>query len=148
MKVVLLKDVAGQGKAGTILEVSDGYARNYLLKNKLAMEATPAKLAEIKQQEEALRRRKELEKQEWQQKADQISALQITLKVKCGEGGKIFGSIQSANIADELKKHGIEIDKKKIVLPQPIKSAGDYIIEVRPYPEVTAKLRVKVEQTV
>ncbi|HHW90032.1 MAG TPA: 50S ribosomal protein L9, partial [Clostridiales bacterium] len=126
MKVILLKDLNSKGKAGELIEVSDGYARNYLLKNKLAIEATPAKIKEIKQKQEAEERKRAQERQEWLQKADQINKTEITLKVKCGENGKVFGSIQSANIADELKKLGIEVDRKKIVLPQPIKNIGTY----------------------
>ncbi|HEY8419727.1 MAG TPA: 50S ribosomal protein L9 [Clostridia bacterium] len=144
MKVILLKDVNAQGKAGDLIEVSDGYARNYLLKNKLAVEATPAKIQELKQKQEAEERKKALEKEHWSKVAAQINATEITLKVKSGENGKIFGSIQSANIADELKKLGLDIDKKKIVLPQPIKNTGTYFIEIKPYPEITAKLKVNV----
>lgn len=146
MKVILLKDVNSKGKAGELIEVSDGYARNYLLKNKLAIEATPAKINELKQKQEAEERKRAQEREHWLQKAAQINATQITLKVKSGENGKIFGSIQSANIADELNKLGIEIDKKKIVLPQPIKTTGTYTIEIKPYPEITAKLTVNVIQ--
>ncbi|NLC17368.1 MAG: 50S ribosomal protein L9 [Clostridiales bacterium] len=146
MKVILLKDLNSKGKAGELIEVSDGYARNYLLKNKLAIEATPAKIKEIKQKQEAEERKRAQERQEWLQKADQINKTEITLKVKCGESGKVFGSIQSANIADELKKLGIEVDRKKIVLPQPIKNIGTYQIEIKPYPEITAKLKVNVIQ--
>ncbi|HEY8423893.1 MAG TPA: 50S ribosomal protein L9 [Clostridia bacterium] len=144
MKVILLKDVPTKGKAGELIEVSDGYARNYLLKNKLAVEATPARINEIKQKQEAEERKKALEREHWFKVAAQINAAEITLKVKSGENGKIFGSIQSANIADELKKLGIEIDKRKIALAQPIKSTGTYIIEVKPYPEISAKLKVNV----
>ncbi|HEY8391069.1 MAG TPA: 50S ribosomal protein L9 [Clostridia bacterium] len=144
MKVILLKDVPTQGKAGELLDVSDGYARNYLIKNKLAIEATPAKINEINQKKEAEARRRAKERAEALEKAELIRKAHITLKVKCGANGKVFGSIQSANIADELKKQGIEVDRKKIVLPQPIKTAGEYEVEIRPYPEIVAKLKVSV----
>ena len=144
MKVILLKDVVSQGKAGELIDVSDGYARNYLIKNKLAIEATQAKINEINQKKQAEERKRAIEREECRAKADIINKTQITLKVKCGANGKVFGSIQSANIADELKKHGIEIDRKKIVLPNPIKTAGEYEIEIRPYPEIGAKLKVSV----
>lgn len=144
MKVILLKDVVSQGKAGELLDVSDGYARNYLIKNKLAIEATQAKINEINQKKEAEERKRAKERAEWLEKAKIIDQTKITLKVKCGAGGKVFGSIQSANIADELKKQGIEVDRKKIVLPNPIKTAGEYEIEIRPYPEITAKLKLSV----
>lgn len=144
MKVVLLKDVPTQGKAGELIDVSDGYARNYLIKNKLAIEATTSKINEIKQKEEAQKRRIAFEREEWQKKAKILNDTEIVLKVKCGASGKIFGSIQSANIADELKNKGIELDRRKIVLPQPLKTVGDYVIEVRPYPEIIAKLKVKI----
>lgn len=144
MKVILVKDVPSQGKAGEMINVSDGYAVNYLIKNKLAVEATPARIAELKQKQEALERKKAEEKAYWQAQAKILSQTTVTIKVKCGAEGKIFGSVQSANIADALKEQGIELDKKKIALPEPIKSIGSYVVEARPYPEITAKFKVEI----
>ena len=145
MKVILLKDVKAQGKAGEVITVSDGYAVNYLIKNKLAEEATAARLAQLKTKQEAVAHHKAVEKQQFMELAKKLNVATVTLKVKCGETGKIFGSIQSANIADALAAQGLVVDKKKIVLPDPIKSVGVYKVEIRPYPEVSAKLTVKVE---
>lgn len=147
MKVILTKNVPSQGKAGDLIDVSDGYAVNYLIKNKLAIEATSAKINEINQQRAAKEHKLAMEKEFWKGQAKVLSDTVVNLKVKAGAGGKVFGSIQSANISDELKKMGIDLDKKKIVLPDPIKNIGTYHVEVRPYPEISAKITVVVTQS-
>lgn len=145
MKVILLKDVKAQGKAGEIINVSDGYAANYLFKNKLAEEATAARIAEISQKKASAQHHKDEEKKHFEELARTINKLSITVKVKCGENGKVFGSIQSANIADELKRaHGIDIDKKKFVIDSPIKSTGEYKVDIHIYSEIKCKLTVVV----
>lgn len=146
MKVILLKDVKAQGKAGEVITVSDGYAVNYLFRNNLAEEATPGKLAQLKDKQSAVAHHKEEEKQEYVALCKKISGMTVQLSVKCGEGGKVFGSIQSANISDALAKQGVSIDKKKIVLAEPIKSVGTYKVEIKPYPETSATLTVVVTQ--
>lgn len=147
MKVILLQDVKGQGKKGQVVNASDGYARNYLLPNKLAVEATSKNLNDLKNKQMAESNRKKQELEEAKKQAEALSKLELTIKAKCGENGKLFGSVTNKEIADTLKaQHNINIDKKKIVLQEPIRSLGTFQLEVKVYPEVTAKLNVKVEE--
>jgi large subunit ribosomal protein L9 len=145
MQVILIKDVKGSGKKGDIVNVSDGYARNYLFKNGLAKEANSANIAQNKQEKESTSFHKSVELANAKELAKKLNTKTINLSVKCGENGKIFGSITSKEIAEELEKQGIEIDKRKIVLDSPIKNAGVYIITAKIYPEVTSKFKVVVE---
>ncbi len=145
MKVILLNDVKGSGKKGEIVNVSDGYARNYLFKNGLAKEANSANLAQNKQQKESSAFHKSIEIAEAKELAKKLSTKTVTLSIKCGENGKIFGSVTSKEIADELIKQGIEIDKRKIVLESPIKNSGIYTITAKIYPEITAQFKVVVQ---
>ncbi|MBR2967311.1 MAG: 50S ribosomal protein L9 [Clostridia bacterium] len=145
MKVILIKDVKAQGKKGDVIEVSDGYARNFLLKNKLAIEANSVNLNSLKVSQAAADHRKEVEKAEAKKIAEKISGMTVTIKLKVSETGKIFGALNTQAIADALKKEGVEIDKKKIVLPEPIKSVGSHTVTVKPYAEISAKLKVVVE---
>jgi len=147
MKVILLQDVKGQGKKGDIVNVSDGYARNFLFPKGLAQEANSKNLAEWENKKKAEVLKKQREFEESRKLADRLSKLTVTIKAKSGENGKLFGSVTSKEIADELKKqHNIELDKKKIVLPEPIKNLGTFSLEVKVYPEVSGKLTVKVEE--
>ena len=145
MKVILLEDVKSIGKKGQIIDANDGYARNFLFKKKLAVEATNANMNDLKlqknndikvakeQHEAALAFAKELEEKE------------IKLSIKAGEGGRTFGSVSSKEIAQAFKEQcGVEIDKKKIQLPEAIKSFGAYDVKVKLHPQVTGTLRVKV----
>ena len=142
MKVILVQDVKGIGKAGTVAKVSDGYARNMLLPRGLAKEATDANLKAL-ERENALRAARFAEDQE---SAKKIALLKVKIETKSGEGGRLFGSITSKDIADALKEqHGIEIDKKKMLLDSPIKQAGEHTVEVKLFQDVTAKLRVVIE---
>lgn len=146
MKVILLEDVKGLGKKGQIAKVSDGYARNLLLPKKLVKEATDANIRELERQNavNAARRAEDLESA--QAMAKRLALLKVTIESKSGEGGRLFGSITSKDIADALEaQHKIEVDKKKFLMDGPIKQAGEHIIEIKLYPEVTAKLRVVVE---
>ena len=145
MKVILLKDVKGQGKKDDIIDVSDGYARNFLLKNGLAKEATATNVNSVNIAKKAEEHRKAVEKAEAMELAKKISAISVTVKIKVGETGKLFGALNTQAIADALKaQHNIDIDKKKIVLADPIKSIGVYTVTVKPYAEVSAKLQVNV----
>ncbi|MCR5116569.1 MAG: 50S ribosomal protein L9 [Lachnospiraceae bacterium] len=147
MKVILLQDVKSLGKKDQIVEVNDGYARNFILPKKLGVEASSGNLNTLKLQKaneakvaaENLAKAKEF--------AEELSKLTVVVKMKAGEGGRAFGSVSSKEIAEEAKKqHGVEIDKKKIVLPEAIKAFGAYEITVKLHPEVQAKLKVKVEE--
>lgn len=143
MKVILKADVKGLGKKGDIVNTSDGYARNFLFPKGAAMEATEGNLKaqEAFKAKEAKKKAEEAESA--RELAKRISGLSVTISVKTGENGKLFGSITSKDIAEELKKqHGIEIDKKKFVLDEAIKTSGEYSVEVKVYPEISGKLKV------
>ncbi|MFY9176998.1 MAG: 50S ribosomal protein L9 [Caldicoprobacterales bacterium] len=147
MKVILLDNVKGTGVKGEVVNVSDGYARNFLFPKGLAIEATKANLNELKKKEKAAQRRREQEMQEAREMANRISDLTLVIKAKSGENGKLFGSVTNKEIAQELKKqHNIDIDRKKIVLNEPIKQLGQQDLEVKLYPEISGKLTVKVEE--
>ncbi|MDI9512843.1 MAG: 50S ribosomal protein L9 [Caldicoprobacterales bacterium] len=145
MKVILTKDVKGQGKKGDVVNVSDGYARNYLFPNKLAIEASNKNLNEVKAKKAADARRKKEELEQAKLLAKKISDVEVLVRAKSGDQGKLFGSITSKDIADAaLKQHKLKIDRKKIVLTEPIKSLGSFSLEVKVYPDVSASLNVKV----
>lgn len=146
MKVILLKDVKGHGVAGEVVDVSPGYARNYLLPRGFAEEATKQNLARAKSRQKAEKKRREQEFKEAKELVETLSNITVTLKAKSGESGKLFGSITSKEIAEALKdQHGIELDRRKIVLDEPIKTLGVMELDVRVYPEVVGKLKVSVE---
>lgn len=145
MKVILLEDVKGQGKKGEVIEVSDGYGRNVLIKKKLGLEATPKNLNDLKLKNahqakvdaENLAAAKEL--------ATKMESFMVETKVKVGEEGKIFGSVSSKEIATAVEaQYGEKLDKKKIVLEEPIKTIGVHEVKVKLHPEVTAVLKVNV----
>ena len=144
MQVILKADVKGTGKKGEIVNVSDGYASNFLLKRGLATVCNNESLSANKQQKEAYAYHKAVEKAEAEKLAEKLKTVKLTLTTKCGENGKIFGSITNKEIADELAKIGIELDKKKIVLPLPIKNSGSYTITAKIYPEVSANFKLEV----
>ena len=147
MKVILLKDVRGSGVKGDVINVSDGYARNYLFPRGLAIEATKANLNELKNKEKAEEKRKEQAAQEAREIADKLSDITLVIKAKSGENGKLFGSVTNKEIAQELKKqHKIAIDRKKIVLDEPIKQLSEMEVDVKLYPEISGKLRIRVEE--
>ncbi|MCB8818642.1 MULTISPECIES: 50S ribosomal protein L9 [Desulfosporosinus] len=145
MKVILQADVKGTGKKGQILEVADGYARNFLFPKKLAIEATTGNIQDISHKKALEDRRKVKEKEDAIQLGNKLNALQIEVKTKTGEGGRLFGSVTSKEIADALKKqHSVEIDKRKLDIKEPIKALGSYEVHVKIHPEVIAKLQVHV----
>lgn len=145
MKVILLQDVKGTGKKDDVVEVSDGYARNCLFKKKLAVEATAAGVNAINGQKKAAEFHKAEEIRKWRETAASIKGKEVTCFVKCGENGKVFGSVTSKEIADKLRELGYEIDKKKIVLGDTLKTVGIYDAEIKFLPDVSAKIKVKVE---
>lgn len=147
MKVILLQDVKALGKKGQTVEVSDGYARNFILPKKLGVEANAANANDLKLQKahEAKVAQEKLE--EAQALAKKIETLEVVVSIKCGKDGRTFGSVSSKEIAEEFKKQqGIEIDKKKITLDEPIRTAGVSIVTVKLHKDVTAKLTVKVKE--
>ncbi|MDR2047234.1 MAG: 50S ribosomal protein L9 [Clostridiales bacterium] len=143
MKVILNADVNGQGKKGDIIEVSEGFARNYLLPKKLAAEASASALNEAKQKVEAEKRRIENEKQNALSVAEKLKNQTVEVRVKCGEG-KIYGSVTSKEIADVLNAKGFNIDKRQIVLKEIIKALGKFDVEIKLYPGINAKVTLEV----
>lgn len=144
MKVILTQDVKAQGKKGDVVNVSDGYARNFLFKNNLAIEASDANMNILNRQKAAERQRKAEEKAAALELKKLLDSTTVTVPIKTGENGKLYGALNSQNIADALKNSGIEIDKRKIVLTSPIKTLGVHKVTVKPYAEVTATLTVNV----
>lgn len=145
MKVILLKDVKAQGKAGEIIDVSDGYARNYLLPNGLAKQATSTAINAIKISKEAEERRRKIEHDEAVELCKKLASVTVTVKIKTGANGKLFGALNTAAISDALKAQGYELDKKKIVLSEPIKQLGRYTVQIKPFAEVSGKVNIVVE---
>lgn len=146
MKVVLLKDVKGSGKAGDIIEAKDGFAQNFLIKKGLAKIADNSAINENKQKKEA----QDFHRQE-QLKANKelriaLDGKEISLKVKCGESGKFFGSITNKEIAEKLLELGFNIDKKKVILSANIKTIGSYPVTIKISPEESAKITLKVDK--
>ena len=146
MKVVLNQDVKGTGKKGQMVDVSDGYARNFLLRKNLAIEATQQNINNAEAKAKAEKHRQDVLLQQAKEQAAKLEGQQVTLKVKTGETGKLFGAVTNKEIADVLQKQfGYELDKKKIVLAEPIKQAGSYQVELKPYANVSCKITVTVE---
>lgn len=147
MKVILKQDVKGSGKAGDIIKVSDGYARNFLLKKGLAVEATERELKELKIKKDADQYHYEEKKKEVKALADKIDGKTLIIHVKAGEQGRIFGSVTSKEIASKIKEDfNIEIDKRKIMLNEHIKNYGRYNIEVKFMTDIIAKITVLVQE--
>ncbi|NLC18715.1 MAG: 50S ribosomal protein L9 [Clostridiales bacterium] len=146
MEIILLQDVKSLGKKGDIVKVNDGYARNFLLPKKLGVEATKQNLYELNQQKAAEEKRQRELLEEAKNLAKRLEELNVKLSIKAGEGGKTFGSVSSKEIAGAIKEqYGIDIDKKKLLLADPIKQVGSYTIPVKLHPQVTAQLKLTVE---
>lgn len=146
MKVILREDVKSLGRAGDLVNVSDGYARNYLIPRGIAILADEKNIQAFEREQKAIERRLLKEKQEVTELAHRLSKLNITLRAKAGEEGKLFGSVTSKDISEALKREGIEIDKKRIYLKEPIKRLGNYSVEVRLPHDVTATVNITVEE--
>jgi len=144
MQVILREDIDNLGKIGDLVKVADGYARNYLVPKKKAIEATPKNLGAMDHAKKMVSDRLRKVKKEAAADADRIKALAITIKAKVGEEGKLFGSVTTMDIAEAVKAQGISIDKRKIVLDEPIKRLGDYTITVKLPADVTADFKVSV----
>ncbi len=144
IKLILIENVPSLGQAGDVIEVADGYARNYLVPQKKGVPATPNNIKALEYQRQVLEKKKEKERQKAENLAKKIEGLICEIKKQAGEEEKIFGSVTSADIAMALKEKGIEIDKKKVALDEPIKQIGDYEVLIKLYPEIQAYLKVKV----
>ena len=148
MQVILTQDVKGQGKKGQMVNVSDGYARNFLLPKGLAQEATKSNINVLKGKTESLEYKIKTETEEAKAIADKMKEIKVSLKAKAGANGKLFGSITSKDVAEELtKQHHIKLDKKKFVLPDGgIKNLGTTIVDVKIYTGIVGKLSVEVTE--
>ncbi len=147
MKVIFLTDVKGQGKKNQVVEVSDGYAKNFLIPRKLAKPADAQSLNDVKVKAEALEYRIATEKKEAQALAEKLKEIVVVIKAPGGSDSRLYGSITSKDISETLKSaYGIDIDKRKISLADPIKAYGNYQADVKLYTEVTGKITVRVEK--
>ena len=146
MKVILNKDVKGTGKAGDVVTVSDGYARYMLIPRGLATEATQSNIRQLEKQKAIAAEKKAEEKAAAQELAEKLNKASIKMKIKAGEGGRIFGSITSKDIADAINMQlGMDIDRKKVKLDAPIKQVGQTDVDMRLYQDVNAKIKVIIE---
>lgn len=146
MKVILLQDVRGKGKKGQMLEVSDGYARNYMLPRKIAMEATADAINTMRMNDKATQERQARERAEAMELAKRMKAMTLTVYAKGGGAGRLFGSVTSQEIADALQSQGITLDKRKIIIDEPIKNVGTYTIRCKLGYEITAQLTVQIQE--
>jgi large subunit ribosomal protein L9 len=144
MQVILREDIDKLGKIGDLVKVADGYARNFLVPNKKAIEATPNNLHAMEHAKKMVSDRIRKMKKEAAVEADRIKGLAVTIKAKVGEEGKLFGSVTAMDIADAVKAQGIDLDKRKIVLDEPIKRLGEYTISIKLHTDVLAGLKVTV----
>ena len=147
MKVILLQDVRGKGKKGQLLEVSDGYARNYMLPRKLAVEATPDAVNTMRMNDKAQQEKRQREREEAFALSNRLKDMTIVVKAKGGGAGRLFGSVTTQEISDTLKSgYGIELDKRRIVLDEQIKTVGEYTVKCKLGYEITADLRLRIEE--
>ena len=147
MKVLLLQDVKGKGKKDTIVDVSDGYARNFLLPKGVAVEADAKIMNDYKNKQAAKKHHEVMEKQAAKETAEKLAGFVVKIFATAGADGRFYGSVTAKDIAEELEKqHGITVDKRKIVLDDAIKAFGSYSLDVKLYPEIAGKLNVVVTQ--
>ena len=147
MKVILIEDVKSLGKKGQLVEVNDGYARNFILAKKLGLEATPKNLNDLKLKKANDEKVAKEIYEEAKAFGERLKEMAINVTIKTGEGGKIFGSVSSKEIAEAAKAQlGIELDKKKMVLPSPIKTLGTTLVPIKLHPKVTSELKVNVRE--
>ncbi|SFU62789.1 50S ribosomal protein L9 [Alicyclobacillus macrosporangiidus] len=147
MKVILMADVKGHGKKGDIVNVSEGYARNFLFPRKLAVEANDANLHQLKAQQDAKARKEAQELATARRLAEQLNNLKVSIRAQAGEGGRLFGAVTTKHIGEALAKLGFDLDRRKIQMPEPIKALGGYRVSIKLHPEVTATVTVFVEQS-
>lgn len=147
MKIILLQDEKKLGKKGDMIEVSEGYARNYILPKKIGVEATPQNVNDLKLKKANAERIAKEQLEAAKALAADLESKQVVVKMKAGEGGRAFGSVSSKEIAAAFKQqHNMDIDKKKIQLPESLKSFGAYEVSIKLHPQVTGKLTVKVTE--
>ncbi|SET10027.1 50S ribosomal protein L9 [Anaerobranca gottschalkii] len=144
MKVIMLQTVKKVGKQGEIIEVSEGYARNFLIPKGYAVEASKGNVKVLDDKKQAEQRKKEKELKEAKEYAEKISNMELEILTKAGEGGKLFGSVTTKEIASLLEEKGIKVDKRKIELSEPIKSTGEYNVTIKLHPEITATVKLVI----
>lgn len=144
MKVILTQDMKGKGKKGDIINVNDGYARNYLFPNKLAEDVTAGALNAVKAARAVEEKRLSEERAQAKAFYENINGATATVKVRCGEGGKLFGSVTATDVAEGLREAGFDVDKRKIALSSPIKEIGVFSADVKVKEELTAKIKINV----
>jgi len=146
MKVILLQDVQGVGEAGSVATVADGYARNFLIPRKLAISASPGNLRNLEEHRAMIRRHQQTEATNARAVAEKLAGITLKLKAKAGEAGKLYGSVTNAMVAEALKAdHGLEIDRRHISFPYPVRVLGGHEARVHLHQEVEATLRIEVE---
>lgn len=147
MKVILKQDVKNQGKRGELIEVSEGYGRNYLIPRGLAEIATADNMNVLRQADEAKARRQALEQEAARTAAEKLKSCTVVVKAKAGSGGRLFGAVTAKEISDNLKaQHGIDVAKNKIVMEEAIKSFGTYKVKAKLYPEISGEITVQVTE--
>lgn len=145
MKIILLADVQGVGEAGAVENVADGYARNYLIPRKLAMPATPGSLKNLEQHRSTIRRKQAQDASSARAVAERLSEITLTITAKAGEAGRLYGSVTNSEVAEALEaEHGLQVDRRAISLPYPIRTLGPHEANVRLHKEVEATLKIEV----
>ncbi|MFZ3136259.1 MAG: 50S ribosomal protein L9 [Thermodesulfovibrionales bacterium] len=144
MKVILKEDVKSIGSMGQVVDVSDGFARNYLVPRGLAVEANVKNIRSLEHEKKVIQEKARKVKNSVQDLADRLANMTVVIKTKAGEEGKLFGSVTTMDIAEQLKNQGIEIDKKKISLDEPIKRLGTYAVNLKLHSEITAQVNMQV----
>lgn len=144
MKVILLEDVRGVGTAGAVATVADGYAHNLLLPRKLAIPATEANMRDLERQREMIHRRRVQQAKTAETLGEKIAGITVTLQAKAGEGGRLYGSITNANVAEALAKQGVEVDRRHITFPFPIKTVGEHEAKIHLHRDVEATVKLEV----
>lgn len=146
MKVILLADVKGSGKKGDIINCSDGYARNFLLPRKLAVEATSGNLTDLNNHKASVEHKRAVNRENSAELKKRLESSKIVIEAKCGDNGKLFGAVTSMDIEKAIKKQvGIEVEKRKIVLPDTIKATGEYEITVKLFEDISAKVKAEIK---
>lgn len=144
MKVILKDEVKNMGNMGQIVEVADGYARNYLVPRGLAVEANTKNIKSLEHQKRVIQEKSKKIRNQAQELSNKMTTMSLVIKAKAGEEGKLFGSVTTMDIAESLKNEGLEIDKKKISLDEPIKRLGSYTVNIKVHPEVTTQVNLQV----
>lgn len=145
MKLILLQDVKGLGKANDVVDVNDGYGRNFLMKKGLAKESTAANLNEVKLKQGAKAEHERRALEAAKELSEKLGGKEFVLKMKCGEGGKLYGAVTNSDISDALKKEGFDIEKKQVVINNPIKAVGRFGVRIKLHPKVSCEVTIEVE---